>query len=73
MDKKLYLYCKRVLREKIIKFENNKVMLYPREWFSELDEDLQIKIICICLINRNNKKQKINTGYMDSNAYMNFG
>jgi hypothetical protein len=58
MDKKLFLYYKRVLREKIIKFENNKVILYPREWFSELDEDLQLKIICVCLINRNNKKQK---------------
>lgn len=77
MDKKLYLYCKRVLREKLIKFKNNKVILYPREWFSELDEELQIKIICVCLKslnnNTNNKIQKINTGYMDSNAYMNFG
>tara|TARA_B100000963_G_scaffold252327_1_gene221103 strand:+ start:105 stop:332 length:228 start_codon:yes stop_codon:yes gene_type:complete len=75
MDKQLHLYCTRALNQKILKFKNNKVMLYPREWFSELNEETQINIICICLKHLSKKKNLTQNekGYMDDNNYKNFG
>tara|TARA_B100001093_G_C26526647_1_gene884118 strand:+ start:603 stop:755 length:153 start_codon:yes stop_codon:yes gene_type:complete len=50
-------------------------MLYPREWFSELNEETQINIICICLkhLSKRKKSTEKEKGYMDDNIYKNFG